>query len=45
MNLPNVNWSGNANDLTDEEAEAALELELAVFSKGVGQLLTREQKR
>jgi hypothetical protein len=34
-----VNWSGNASDLLDEEAEALLELELEVFSKGVADML------
>ncbi len=39
MVLPNVNWSGNPEDLTDEEAEALLELELQVFSRGAAQVL------
>lgn len=32
--LPNYNYSGNPFDLTDEEAEAMLDLEVELFAHG-----------
>jgi len=39
MATPNVTWSGNPLDLTDSEAEQALEQELGLLASGITERL------